>query len=118
MILEVTKYSRKPSGRAMTTDPPPAILVGDAAGLDFLNSIATPIDVPVDWIADGEGFLRWLGEAPLLPEEILRDMRAHAPAGELDSVAGQARDLREWFRDFVRRHKGCALTKAALAELE
>jgi predicted RNA-binding Zn ribbon-like protein len=96
----------------------PAILVGDAAGLDFLNSIATPVDVPVDWIADGEGYLRWLGEARLVPEEILRDMRGRARAGELDAIAKQARDLREWFRDFVRRHKGRALTKAALAELE
>jgi len=33
---------------------PPAILVGDAPGLDFLNSIATPIDVAIDWIDDGE----------------------------------------------------------------
>jgi hypothetical protein len=24
---------------------PPAILVGDALGLDFLNSIATPVDI-------------------------------------------------------------------------
>ena len=96
----------------------PAIFVGDAAGLDFLNSIATPVDVPVDWIADGEGYLRWLSEAELVPEDVLRDMRDRVLAGELDRVAKQARDLREWFRDFVRRHKGRALTRAALAELE
>jgi predicted RNA-binding Zn ribbon-like protein len=105
-------------GKAMTNDLPPAILVGDAVGLDFLNSIATPVDVPVDWIADGEGYLRWLGQAGLAPEDVLHDMRTRTRQGELDRVAQQARDLREWFRDFVRRHKGRALTKAALAELE
>ena len=102
----------------MTNDLPPAIFVGDAAGLDFLNSIATPVDVPVDWIADGEGYLRWLDQAGLAPAGILHDMRTRARLGELDRVAQQARDLREWFRDFVRRHKGRALTKSALTELE
>jgi predicted RNA-binding Zn ribbon-like protein len=99
------------------TDLPP-ILVADAPGLDFLNSIATPVDVPVDWIADGEGYLRWLEKAGLVLEDVLRGMRARARPGELDKVADQARGLREWARDFVYRHKGLALTKAALAELE
>ena len=45
-------------------------------------------------------------------------MRARALPGELDRVADQARSLREWFRDFVRQHKGRPLTAAALAELE
>lgn len=99
----------------MTNLPP--IFVGDAPGLDFLNSIATPIDVPVDWIGDGDGYLRWLQEARLAPEEVLREARARARPGELDQVADQARDLREWFREFVRRHMGRALTGAALGEL-
>ena len=42
---------------------PPAIFVGDAVGLDFLNSIATPVDRAIDWIDDGEGLLRWLEQA-------------------------------------------------------
>ena len=40
---------------------PPAIFLADSPGLDFLNSVATPVDTPVDWIADGEGLLDWLG---------------------------------------------------------
>ncbi|MCY1058772.1 ABATE domain-containing protein [Nannocystis sp. SCPEA4] len=96
---------------------PPAIFVGDAPGLDFLNSIATPVDIPVDWIDDGEGYLRWLEQAGLVPGEVLRDMRERALPGELDKVAAQARSLREWFRGFVHRHKGRPLTAAALAEL-
>ena len=33
---------------------PPAIFLGDALALDFLNSIATPVDVAIDWIDDGD----------------------------------------------------------------
>ncbi len=96
----------------------PAIFVADALGLDFLNSIATPVDVPVDWIDDGEGFLNWLAQADLVPGDVLQSMRQRALPGELDRVAGQARELREWFRGFVRRHKGRPLTAGSLAELD
>lgn len=96
---------------------PPAIFVGDALGLDFLNSIATPVDTAIDWIDDGEGYLSWLEQAHLVPGDVLRDMKVHALPGELDKVADQARSLREWFRGFVRQHKGSPLTAEALAEL-
>ncbi|HEY2617449.1 MAG TPA: ABATE domain-containing protein [Acetobacteraceae bacterium] len=95
----------------------PAIFVGNARGLDFLNSIATPVDIPVDWIDDGEGLLSWLQQAQLVPAEELNDIRAQALPGELDNVAGQARNLREWFRGFVRQHKGRPLAADALAQL-
>ena len=96
---------------------PPAMFVGDALGLDFLNSIATPVDTPVDWIEDGEGYLRWLEQARLVPRDVLEEMRTRALPGELDRVADQARSLREWFRGFLRRHKGRPLAAEALAEL-
>jgi predicted RNA-binding Zn ribbon-like protein len=97
---------------------PPAIFVGDALGLDFLNSIATPLDTAIDWIDDGEGYLSWLAQAKLVPRDVLRDMRTRALPGELDKVADQARSLREWFRGFVRQHMGRPLTAEALAGLE
>ncbi len=96
---------------------PPAIFVGGAPGLDFLNSTATPADTPIDWIGDGEGLSRWLEQARLVPPDALERLRARALPGELDRVADQARHLREWFRGFVRRHKGRPLTAGALAEL-
>jgi predicted RNA-binding Zn ribbon-like protein len=95
----------------------PAIFIGDAPGLDLLNSVATPVDTPIDWIADGEGYLRWLDQAGLIPSDVVRDMRARALPAELDKVAEQVRALREWFRGFVQRHKGRPLTAGALAEL-
>ncbi|MDL2405777.1 CGNR zinc finger domain-containing protein [Rhizobium calliandrae] len=96
----------------------PALFLGDALALDFLNSVATPVEVPVDWIEDGEGFLRWLKQAGLVSPEVLEAIRAQALPGELDKVADQARNLREWFRTFVRVHKGKPLTPNALTELE
>jgi predicted RNA-binding Zn ribbon-like protein len=83
-----------------------------------LNSVATPIDVPIDWIGDGEGFLNWLEQSRLVPAEVLTAMRKRAMPGELDRVAAQARSLREWFRAFVREHKGRPLEAADLRELE
>ena len=81
---------------------PPAIFLGDALGLDFLNSIATPVDMAIDWIDDAEGLLSWLEQARLAPADALTNIRTQALPGELDKVADQARSLREWFRGFVR----------------
>jgi predicted RNA-binding Zn ribbon-like protein len=100
------------------TQAVPALFLADAPGLDFLNSIATPVDTPIDWLEDGEGLLQWLQQARLVPDEVLAGMRTRALPGELDRLANQARDLREWFRGFVRERKGRALTGADLAQLQ
>ncbi|MBV8440721.1 MAG: CGNR zinc finger domain-containing protein [Hyphomicrobiales bacterium] len=96
---------------------PPAFFIADSPGLDFLNSIATPIDSVVEWIDNGDGLLSWLDQAGLVPREALDALRAQALPGELDKVADQARALREWFRGFVREHKGRPLTADGLREL-
>ena len=64
---------------------PPAMFVGDALGLDFLNSVATPVDTPVDWIDDGDGLLNWLEQAQLVPADAL----------EADSGRGPPRRARQ-----------------------
>jgi predicted RNA-binding Zn ribbon-like protein len=97
---------------------PPAIFIADSRGLDFLNSVATPVDTPVDWIKDGEGLLDWLAQAKLVPAEVLDAIKARAKPGEVDHVADQARGLREWCRGFVRKHMGKPLKPAALTELD
>jgi Conserved protein containing a Zn-ribbon-like motif, possibly RNA-binding len=94
------------------------MFIGDALAMDFLNSIATPVDTPVDWLDDGEGLLSWLEQAGLVPAETLQSIRARALPGELDAIADQARQLREWFRGFVREHKGQTLPADALLALE
>ncbi|MBE1162240.1 CGNR zinc finger domain-containing protein [Dyella acidiphila] len=100
------------------TQTMPALFLADSRGLDFLNSIATPVDVPVDWLDDGEGLLGWLQQAQLVPAEVIRAARAGALPGELDRLAGQARSLREWFRGFVYEHKGRPLQPTDLRQLE
>ena len=95
----------------------PAIFIADLLGLDFLNSIATPVDTPVDWLDSGDGLLKWLAQARLVPADALDEFKTRAMPGELDKVADQARALREWFRGFVRKHMGRPLTRKALPEL-
>lgn len=97
---------------------PAAILVGGATALDFLNSVATPADITIDWLSDGHGFVSWLSQALRVPAEVLEKMRARALPGELDTVAGQARSLREWFRRFVVEHKGRPLAVKDVGQLE
>jgi predicted RNA-binding Zn ribbon-like protein len=94
------------------------MFLADALGLDFLNSIATPVDTPVEWLPDGNGLLSWLAQSGLVPDTVLAEMRERAMPGELDSVAAQARGLREWFRGFVQSRKGRPLAADALQELQ
>jgi len=96
---------------------PPAMFIADTLGLDFLNSIAVQVDTPVDWLDDGDGLVKWLAQAELVPAEILDELKSRAMPGELDKVADQTRALREWFRGFVRKHMGRPLTPKALREL-
>ena len=96
---------------------PPANFIADSPGLDFLNSIATPVDAPVDWLDSGDGLVAWLAEANLIPAHALDALAEQAAPGELDKVADQARVLREWFRGFVRKHMGRPLTQQAMREL-
>lgn len=101
----------------MASSRPPAVFIADAVALDFLNSIATPVDTPVDWIKDGEGLVDWLEQAELAPPDVLKTLRAQALPGELDSIAAQARSLREWFRKFVKDRKGHAIAAKDLQGL-
>jgi predicted RNA-binding Zn ribbon-like protein len=105
-------------GNLMDHHHTPAIFLADAPGLDFLNSIATPVDVPVDWIGDGDGLLNWLEQAGLVPAVAAAVVRDRATPGELDDVAARARQLREWFRGFVHARKGRPLTAEDVSELK
>lgn len=101
----------------MTTRPP-ALLIADAPALDFLNSIATPVDTPVEWIDSGDGLIAWLRQAGWVSGEVLVRFRKESLPGELDAVAAQARTLREWFRGFVGAHQGRPLEAKHLKELD
>ncbi|HTV74547.1 MAG TPA: ABATE domain-containing protein [Candidatus Acidoferrales bacterium] len=100
------------------TDHPAPFFIAGSAGLDFLNSIATPADQTVDWIATGEGLVDWLQQAGFLDSDTASAIGKEALPGEIDWVAAQARVLREWFRAFVRAHKGRPLARNVLSDLE
>ncbi len=102
----------------MSDDKPPAIFLSGSLGLDFLNTLATPVDEPVDWIDDGDGLLAWLEQAGLVPAKVLKALKGQAMPGELDGVAARARDLREWFRGFVKARSGRRLEAHDLRDLE
>ena len=95
-----------------------ALFIADTLALDFLNSVATPVDVPVDWLNDGEGLLSWLQQAHLVSLPVLGHIRSQSLPGELNKVAEQARNLREWFRGFVQEHRGRPLVRDDLRKLE
>jgi hypothetical protein len=56
---------------------PPAIFIADAPGLDFLNSIATPTDTPIDWIA----MVYWTGWRRLCRENWIASQPRHEACG-------------------------------------
>ena len=105
------------AGGPIVKHRPPAIFIADSLGLDFLNSIATPLDSPVDWLDSGDGLLRWLAQADLVPADALNELKPGTMPRELNKVADQARALREWFRKFVHKHMGRPLPPKALQEL-
>ena len=102
----------------MSVHRPPPIFISGSCGLDFLNTLATPVDKPVDWIDDGDGLLSWLEQAQLVPSNTVKALKARAMPGEFDAVAAQGRSLREWFRGFVRARSGRRLGTDDLRELE
>src|SRR5262249_61433782 len=89
---------------------PSGIFIADSLGLDFLNSIATLVDTPIDWLDSGDDLLRWLAQARLVPADAMDEVKARAMPGELDKVADQARGLCERVRGF-----GCGRIGRAVA---
>jgi predicted RNA-binding Zn ribbon-like protein len=81
--------------------------------LDFVNSIATPKDVPVEWLRDGRDLVDWLEQAKVIAAEVAARFRASKEQRALDGVAGKAREFRDWLREFVHRHMGKPLAAGA-----
>src|SRR3954451_8012359 len=102
----------------MSIHRPPAICISGSLGLDFLNTLATPVDTQVDWIDAGDGLLAWLEQTRLVPVKDLKALKGRAMPGEFDAVAVQARSLREWFRGFLRARSGRRLDGEDLRDLE
>ena len=99
------------------TPHPQAVFVADHLALDFVNSRSTPSGVWTDWLRDGADLIAWLEQVGVIEAAIASDFRARFESRELDSVAEQARWLREWLRTFVKEHAGRELGADAVAAL-
>ena len=98
-------------------DRPPPFFVGDHLALDFLNSIASPKDVPVEWLRDGADLIDWLERAGVVDPDVAFRFRASKDRRALDRIAARAREFRDWLRGFVTRHLGKPLTPSAAKAL-
>jgi predicted RNA-binding Zn ribbon-like protein len=96
---------------------PPPFYVGDHLALDFLNTLATPKDVPVEWLRDGRDLVDWLEQAKVIAADVAARFRQAKDQRALDGIAGRALEFRDWLRGFVARHMGKPLTPAAAKEL-
>lgn len=75
--------------------------LGDDPALDFVNSIATPQQEPVEFLTDGQAYLDWLERAGLIePADATAARRLFSPA-QLVAVAEEAVALREWLRPAI-----------------
>jgi predicted RNA-binding Zn ribbon-like protein len=91
--------------------------IGDHRALDFLNRVAAQWGRQIEWLASGSDLIAWLEHAGAVPADVAAQFREHTGTRALDAAAAQARELREWFRTFVRNHAGKSLPAAALREL-
>ena len=99
------------------SDRPAPFFVGDHLALDFLNSIASPKDVPVEWLRDGADLIDWLEQSNAIDPDAASRFRASRDRRAIDAVAARAREFRDWLRGFVTRHKGKPLSPAAAKAL-
>ncbi|HVV23059.1 MAG TPA: CGNR zinc finger domain-containing protein [Pseudonocardiaceae bacterium] len=77
------------------------IALGGDPGLTFLNSTAAPAKQRLELICDGSSYLTWLRQADLIDDTDTDEIHRRFDAGALDSVAAEARQLREWLRPVV-----------------
>jgi len=98
----------------------PAIRVGDHVALDFLNSIASPQGEPLEWIADGAAYLQWLEDSGTVqPQQRKAALKSFSQA-QLNEIAAEARQLREWFRKLlvtVKARCNSAITPRDISKL-
>lgn len=91
--------------------------MGDHAALDFLNSVFTPEDQPVDLLRDGGSLLKWLTTSGAVHLTVADDAAAYSPQ-QLNRVATEARALREWFRELLFRWSVAGARGVRAADLE
>lgn len=91
--------------------------VGDHAALDFLNSVFTPRDEPIDLLRDGPALAHWLAGSGVVDASAAK-AAAGWSAQQLNRAAAEARGLREWFRELLFRWSVVGARGVRAADLE
>jgi predicted RNA-binding Zn ribbon-like protein len=93
-------------------------LVGDHLALDFLNSGPSSDPLRRDWLENGSKLLDWLVLSGAIEPAVAKEFATQGDVfGELNSIAEEARGLREWLRAFVERHQGDEVDSGIISEL-
>jgi predicted RNA-binding Zn ribbon-like protein len=111
------KENGKKQMTSSTDHRPDAFFVGEHLAMDFLNSIAMPSGEQIEWLLNGVDLVNWLLHAGVIDDSIAKRFRS-GNTRSLDNVATEARLLREWLRNFAKRHAGKPLPQDILKELE
>lgn len=90
-------------GKPGDRERPPAILIGDHVGIDFLNSLACPHGPWIEWISNGEDLISWLAAVGAIEPAKVKTLAAAWDDKASDRVAKEARELRESFRAVVEQ---------------
>lgn len=77
--------------------------LGSHPAMDFLNTHPTPQGIPIEQIGNGRSFAAWLEGAGLLDATTASAIGRRFGAPALDAAAAEARELREWARDWIAR---------------
>ena len=96
----------------MTSDRQPPFFVGEHLAIDFLNTVATPQGTLIDWLCDGSDLIAWLQQAGVIDAAAAARIRGSGRAA-LDEIAREAREFRQWLREFVTARMGRPLRATA-----
>lgn len=97
---------------------PSPIFVGESAALDFLNSVAAPRTILLDWLETGAELLDWLVQAGLCVEAELQHLRTDEHAHNLQQALDDVREFRDEFRQFVSAISGTSEVPVASPMVE
>jgi len=79
------------------------LFLGGHPAVDFLNTAFRPQGRPIEVLTDGAAFVDWLVAARLLDATTAAKLKRRYGGKPLDTVAAEARKLREWARDWLDR---------------
>jgi len=97
---------------------PDPFFIADHPALDFLNSVAAPSGTEFEWLDSGLDLINWLQHADLVPNNVLTRFKNETDNSKLDTVAAQARELREWFRAIIKTNAGKTIQSVEISSVD